>query len=152
MNKKTKTKYKINIFDLLRRADAGEIDYYDSLTEEEKKGFQPWLVQRWISSKKLQLTNEITNPLIGNIPPELSWRLFCAIGVSGTKGYKFPITGRASTLKSDILLGLIAQHYRISRKLAKEYLPLLSKDDIINIAEAEGLDNGEIKKIRERLK
>jgi hypothetical protein len=146
-----KKKYTLNVFNLLSRTDKGEGDFYDTLTEEQRKEFQPWLIQRWLSSRKLQLVNEITNPLVGSLPHELCWRLFCAIGIPRTGRYKFPTTGGSSSLKSDILLKLISEHFKVSRKVAKTYLPLLSKEDLLKIADEEGLEKDEIKKIKAKL-
>ena len=148
---KQKKKYTLNIFDLLSRADRGEEAFYEFLTPEEKKQFSPWLIQRWISSKKLGLVNEITNPLIGSLPHDLCWRLFCAIGVPGTGRYKFPTTGGSSSLKSDIILKLVSEHFGVSRRVAKTYLPLLSTEDLLQIADEEGLEKPEIKKIKAKL-
>ncbi len=143
--------YTLNIFDLLSRADRGEEAFYNFMLEDERKQFSPWLVQRWISSRKLQLVNEITNPLIGSLPHELCWKLFCAIGIPGTGRYKFPSTGGSSSSKSDIVLGLVAQHFNVSRRIAKTYLPILSKEQILEIADEEGLEKADLKKIKAKL-
>jgi len=145
----TKKKYTLNIFEVLDRADRGEIDWYRGLNEEERKEFKPWLVQRWISSKKLQLINEITNPSIGSLPPDLAWRLFCAIGIPGTRNYKFPPTSRA--VQKDPILELISKSYGVSKKVAKTYLPILSSQDILELAEEQGWEKKEIKALKARL-
>lgn len=41
---------KIDINSLLENIDFGNMDYYESLSESEKKGFQPYVVQRWVSA------------------------------------------------------------------------------------------------------
>lgn len=35
---------------LLERIDTAQYDYFEKLTENEKKSFQPYVIQRWISS------------------------------------------------------------------------------------------------------
>ena len=144
-----KKKYTLNIFDLLDRADRGEMAWYDFLLEDEKKEFKPWLIQRWISSKKLQLVNEITNPCIGSIPHDLAWRLFCSIGIPGTRNYKFPPTARA--VQRDPVLELVAKSYGVSKKVAKTYLPILSVEDILELAEEDGWEKKEMKALAARL-
>jgi hypothetical protein len=45
-------KFKLDIFDLLRRVDAKEADIYARLSAEERSGFAPLIVQRWLSGTK----------------------------------------------------------------------------------------------------
>ena len=45
-------KFKLDIFDLLRRIDAKEADIYSRLTAEERSGFSALIVQRWLSGTK----------------------------------------------------------------------------------------------------
>ena len=44
------TKYKLNMFDVLRAMDLKDRDFYDNLNEEEKKGFVPFVTVRWAST------------------------------------------------------------------------------------------------------
>jgi len=145
-------KYKLDIFEVLRKADLQDYEWFDNLSDDEKKEFKPWLVQRWLSSKKLNLVNEITNPMIGNLPPEMCWRLFCAIGIKGTSGYKFPVAGKNSSKQSNILLDLVTSHYQVSTKVALGYIPLLTKENFMELATLEGIDDPEIKKLKVYLK
>lgn len=146
---KEKKKYTLNIFDVLDRADRGEVDWYSGLNAEERKEFKPWLIQRWVSSQKLQLANEVTNPSIGSIPHELAWRLFCAIGIPGTRNYRFPPTARAA--QKDPILELISKSYGVSKKVAKTYLPIFSSEDIMTLAEEQNWEKKEIKALKNRL-
>ena len=147
------TENKLNIFDVLKQADKHNFDFYDNLTTDQQKEFSPWLVQRWISSKKLELVNEITNPLIGSIPKGMAWRLFCAIGVPSVTKYSFIAPPKKlSSSKSDKILTIIADHYKISNRVAATYLPLLGNDDIIEMAELQGIEDKEINDIKKLLK
>jgi hypothetical protein len=147
----TKKSYRNNIFDLLARLDRGEEDFWHLMSDEEQKDFQPWLIQRWLSSQKLELVNEITNPLIGNMDKEMVWKLFCAIGIPGTRKYKFPKAPRSSSYKNDPIIGILAAEYRCSRRTAKEYRVLHTDEEIIEMAEGQGMDKDEVKKIKKRL-
>jgi len=42
-------KYKLNMFDALRALDLKNRGFYDSLNDEEKKGFAPFVMVRWAS-------------------------------------------------------------------------------------------------------
>ena len=147
----TKKSYQNNIFDLLARLDRGEESFWQKMSEEEQKDFQPWLIQRWLSSRKLELVNEITNPLIGNMDKELAWKLFCAIGIPGIKGYKFPKAPKSSSYKNDPIVRILATEYGCSRRVAKEYWILHTDEEIIEMAECQGMDGDEMKKIKKKL-
>jgi hypothetical protein len=146
---KTKKAYKLNIFEVLDRADRGEFAWFDFLPEDDKKEVKAWLIQRWLSSKKLQLVNEITNPFIGSVPTDLTWRLFCAIGIPGTKGYKFPPT--SGSTQKDLALQIISERYGVSQKVAKEYRPIFNAEDLVAMAESMGWDDKEIKALQTKL-
>ena len=89
--------------DMFRRVlpsiDTRNKDFYNSLSDEEKKAFGPWLVQRYLSSVEssnneiiehyLIMTNEIVNINFGAInDPEMMWALMCIVGVG--KSFKHP--------------------------------------------------------------
>jgi hypothetical protein len=45
-------KFKLDIFDLLRRVDAKEADIYSRLSADERTGFSALIAQRWLSGTK----------------------------------------------------------------------------------------------------
>ena len=45
-------KFKLDIFDLLRRIDAKEADIYSRLSADERAGFSALIAQRWLSGTK----------------------------------------------------------------------------------------------------
>lgn len=145
---------KLNVFDVLKRADKQDFGWYESLSDDQKKEFSPWLIQRWIASRKLELVNEITNPLVGNISKELAWKLFCAIGMSGIGKYAWTAPPKKITSGShNKITELVAKHYGVSKRVAgKYYIPDLSHDDVLEIAELHAKDDKDIKEIKKILK
>jgi hypothetical protein len=80
---------------VLPAADTRSKDFYDNLTEEEKKGFSPWLIQRYLSSAEsanneiiehyLIMTNDIVNVNFTQVKdPYMLWKLMSMVGI-GTK-------------------------------------------------------------------
>jgi len=72
---------------------------YENLTEEEMKGFSPWLVQRYLSSAEsannaiiehyLIMTNDIVNVNFSEVKdPEMTWKLMSMVGIG--KSLKHP--------------------------------------------------------------
>lgn len=143
----------LDIFALLNQSDKQNFEFFNTLTEQGKKEFSVWVIQRWLANRKLELVNEITNPLINSVPKELAWRLFCAIGTPGVGRYKWDAPPKKiSGAKKEIILTLIAQHFCVSSRVAKTYLPLLSDEQILEIADFQGLEKKEITQIKKALK
>jgi hypothetical protein len=80
---------------VLPAADTRNKDFYDNLSDEEKKGFSPWLIQRYLSSVEspkneiiehyLTFTNDMVNVDYSTIKdhPELMWKLMSLVGYDG---------------------------------------------------------------------
>lgn len=143
----------LNIFEVLGATDKQDYEFFNKLNEKEQKSVDVWVIQRWLSSKKLNLINEITNPLISNVPKSIAWRLFCAIGLGKSVRYKFfkPPKKKSGADKMPALI-VIADFYDCSTKVAKTYLPLLSPDSIVEMAMKMGYEDNEIKDIKKVLK
>jgi len=95
--KKKEKEYKLDIRRVLENLDRGNRKFYESLTDEEKKAFAPFVLMRWASSisgsRDLQEhylvhVNELVNVNYSalNKHPELQWLLFSLIGI-GSKQY-----------------------------------------------------------------
>jgi len=93
-----KTGYKLDMFRALEAANRKDWNFYDKLTDDEKKGFAAPVMMRWlacpsdrvgITASQLYLINNYINPdfWLSTKHPGLVWRLFCAIGTKKlTKG------------------------------------------------------------------
>lgn len=94
---------KVPMLDMFKRVlpsiDTRNKQFYDSLSTEEKKGFSPWLIQRYLSSAEsatsgiiehyLIMTNDVVNVNFSDIKdPEMTWLLMSIVGVG--KGLKHP--------------------------------------------------------------
>lgn len=85
---------KIPLKTLLESIDLNQKDFYNQLTDEQKKAFSPWLAMRFASSCQqypehyLLMVNEIINKDFSSFKnhPELVWKLLCLCGV-GSKTY-----------------------------------------------------------------
>lgn len=107
------TTKKLDIFDTLKAIDKNNTGYYESLTEDEKKGFTPLVVMRWFSAVPdnssykdyhLQITNNILNKDFWELQkhPELVWKLMSICGTGEYHRHSWipmPKTTRASKLE-----------------------------------------------------
>jgi hypothetical protein len=94
---------KAPMLDMFKRVlpalDTRNKTLYENLTEEEMKGFSPWLVQRYLSSAEsannaiiehyLIMTNDIVNVNFSEVKdPEMTWKLMSMVGIG--KSLKHP--------------------------------------------------------------
>jgi hypothetical protein len=83
-----KKKYALDIFATLRALDRKEYDYLDRLTPEERKGFVPRTVLRWMGSTDrleeyhILAVNEFANVNFDDLYhyPDLQYRMLAAAG------------------------------------------------------------------------
>lgn len=84
---------------VLPALDTRNKTLYENLSEEEMKGFSPWLVQRYLSSAEsannaiiehyLIMTNDIVNVNFSEVKdPEMTWKLMSMVGIG--KSLKHP--------------------------------------------------------------
>lgn len=106
------TDRKLDIFRVLDNVDNRRYDFFDSLDEDEKKAFIPFIIMRWMSgatdqgglhSYYLQVTNELVNKHLWDMQdhPELLWKLMAACGAGKSKRHQW-IKGPARGAKSKI--------------------------------------------------
>lgn len=142
----------LDIFTTLKQSDKQNYGYYDELSDRAKKEFSPWLIQRWLASQKLELVNELTNPLISQVPPDLAWKLLCAIGMPTKRRYKWMTPPKQlSGGKSELMIQLIAEYYSVSTRVAKDYARLLTSDQIIDIALAANIEKKQLTSLKKSL-
>lgn len=89
-----KKSYKLDIFAVLQAIDRRDFGFYSRLTDEEKKGYAPLIIMRYMSSLNDQnknaayaamATNDLVNIGFWNLAkhPELQHLLLCLTGLSG---------------------------------------------------------------------
>jgi len=147
---------KIDIFDIGKHISNGDISYYNDITEEERKTFFPVVVMRWLSGsndkKHINLLNELVNPLVFNLykHPELIYKAM-VVSFNGCKNRIRWINKKKSGGKYSKSVSIIAKYYSCNDRVALDYLNLLSKDDVIQLAEGLGIDSKDIKDIKREL-
>jgi hypothetical protein len=86
--------YKLEMKTVLSSIDRQQLDFYEKLTEEEKKAYSPFVIMRYMSSLANRDPNQMfailaTNDLVNvgfkdlNKHPELQHKLLCCAGISG---------------------------------------------------------------------
>jgi len=75
--------YKLDIFAVIDKITSKDWGYWDTLTAEEQKAFQPFVMQQWLSGVndglQVFLVNEIVNSSVFDLDQhkELLYKLLC---------------------------------------------------------------------------
>lgn len=147
------TERKLDIFRVLKALDEKDVEFYASLTTEEQKAFQPFLVMRWLSGtyskQQVFLINELVNPYAFDFREhkELLWYLL-TICTSGKSQRYVWNKSSATTPTASNAIQAIQEYYQYSRRDAERALKILTQDNVIQIAEELGWQDDEINKIR----
>jgi len=150
--------HKLDIFQTLTSISRKNQEYYSNLSEEEKKGFMPLVVERWLTgtrdARQVYFINELVNPFVFSLANHkpLLYKLMtiCTSGKSGRYNWTKALSKKSSS--TPIAISCIKQYYDYSTLHAIDALPLLSNDDILLIAEDLGKQKEDIAKLKRELK
>lgn len=148
-------KYKLDIFATLEQINHKRPHFYQDLTDEEKKGFHPLIVMRWMSgtSSPLQivLLNEVVNPFVFSLF-EHKDLLYKLLTVAATKPQRYKWLKSNKEHKHKHCVDVIRRHYGYNTQQSSEVFPMLSNEVIIEMAERQGLQKDELTKVKHELK
>ena len=149
---------KVDMFDLLKHVDKGDLDYWENLSEDEKKSVAFVVVSRWMSCTKnpdqIVAVNHLLNPLVFNFGTKhkgLLYRLML-IASSGTeKRYQW-IGKKKKVPSKPTATQVVSEYYNLKLERANSYLDMLTLDDVLECAEGLGYDDASVKKIKNEYK
>ena len=95
---------------------------YENLSEEEMKGFSPWLVQRYLSSAEsannaviehyLIMTNDIVNVNFSEVrDPEMTWKLMSMVGIGKSLKHPYIAPGGGKRKKKNAFRSWLREQY-----------------------------------------
>lgn len=117
---------KAPMLDMFKRVlpaiDTRQKDFFERLTDEEKKGFSAWLVQRYLSSAEsvnqeiiehyLIMTNDIVNINFSDIKdPEMIWKLMTIVGVGVSTKHPYVAPGKGKKKKQNAFKAWLGELY-----------------------------------------
>lgn len=148
---------KLDIFKILGQLNKKDRDFYNRLTDDEKKQVLPYLLMRWMSGcsdqAQIFILNEVVNPYVFALhrhKPLISYLL--TVPTDGKfKKYKW-VKNTANVGNMPLSQAVIAEYFGYNSRDSKDALKLLSDDAIIRHAEELGRQPDEIAKIKKELK
>ena len=121
---------------------------WESLSEMDKKSFSPFIINRWLSMNMdlLPVINELQQYTIGTLRPKEVYKLYLDF-LPKKKTFDKYIKGKKSDKYNKEMLQYLSQWYGVSQSEVKEYLEILSKDDVVDILMKYGKTKKEAKKL-----
>ena len=139
-----------NIFDVLKNITFNkDKDFYKNLSETERKNFNIFMLQRYISMEKkyISFISYIDKYAFNCLDKEMYHDLM--LKVLPKKGIYFNyIKKDKNKEKEDIVIDYIVEKYEISKQEAKEYNQLLTKEDKQELLMGFGVEEKIVKKIK----
>ena len=122
--------------------------HWDEFTEDEQKKFSPFIINRWLSMDKdfIEIVNYFQKYAIGTLEPREVYKWYCDMLPKGKRFNKY-IKGKRDKKYDKELINMLTNHFECSKLHIKEYLELISKDEIKNILKMYGKDKKEIKRM-----
>ena len=149
--------YKLDIFDLLGRLNSAKSDdVYAKLSDEEKKGFAPLVVMRWMSGtsdeRQIMLLNEFVNPSVFTLGkhPHLLMLLLQATSSKTNKRYQW--LGIKSKKKNIEAMKVVQEYYEMSMREVKLLNPFPPEAEVLKMAEELGWQKEDIAKLQKEYK
>lgn len=149
--------FKLDIFDLLAKLSSSKSgDIYSKLSDEERKGFAPLVVMRWLSGtsdeQQIMLLNEFANPVIFPLGkhPHLLMQVLHACSTKVGKRYQW--IGIKSKKKNVEAVKVISEFFGMSLKEARNVSPFPPAEEILSMAEAIGWQKEDIAKLQKEYK
>ena len=122
--------------------------HWNEFTEDEQKKFSPFIINRWLSMDKdfIEVVNVFQKYAIGTLEPREVYKWYCDILPKGKRFNKY-IKGRKDKKYDPELIDIICRDFECSKLQTKDYLGLISKEELKNILEKYGLNDKKIRKL-----
>lgn len=150
-------KYKLDIFDLLSKINSSKSgDIYAQLSDDEKKGFAPLVVMRWMSGtsdeQQILMLNEFMNPAVFPLSahPHLLMLMLQSCSSKTSKRYTWiPVKNKKKNTEA---LRVVEEYFDLSPREVSLLDPFPTKEEIIYMAEELGWQKDELSKLEKEYK
>jgi len=150
--------HSLDIFKLLSDIDKGKLNIWESLTDEERKGFAPLITMRWMSGtddmRQLIYLNELINPVVFALGkhPQLLMKLLTVCSSKQPRRYTWMKQYNPKKAVKRISIKVIQDYHKCGEREAKDYVVLSTPEDLMLMAEKMGYQKDEIALLKRELK
>lgn len=147
---------RLDIFEVLKKIDDGDIEYIRNLPEHQRKQFVPYLTMQWMAGTnnlgQKVLLNEVVNKRIFKLHkhPELLYYLMASLSDGTRKTYKW-LKPPKKQYRFPKAVAVVKEATGYSTKRADEALTLLSNDTVIDFAMQLGYQPDKLKELEKEL-
>lgn len=147
MNQNKKTLF--NVIDDITWKKTPITEYSD----EDEKSISVYMINRYLSMRQdlVEIINELQTYTIGLLRPKETYRLYHAI-LPTNKAFAKYIKGKKDDKFSDSLISQVAEHYKVSRSEATDYVELMDQTSCTRLLSLYGYNEKEIKNMLKGVK
>jgi len=145
-----------DLFENLAKLSNGDLQWYDNLSEEDKKTASPLVLARWMTGTsdlaQLVRINTFVNPYGFSLGQEKSllFKLLAAAATGKTRRYSW-LKAPGTKVQVKQRVEVIKQYYGVSTREATIYAETISGEDLLEMAEECGLDKDELAKLKKEV-
>lgn len=150
--------FKLDIFALLGSLNSPKSgDIYANLSEDERKGFAPLVVMRWMSGtsdeRQIMLLNEFVNPAVFSLGkhPHLLMQLL-QVASSKQAGRRYQWLGIKSKKKNVEAQRVVGEYFGMSAREVRMLNLFPPQSEVMQMAEELGWQKDDIKKLEKEYK
>lgn len=148
---------KVDIFEVMKNLERGNLDVWSQLTDDEKKAISPFMLLEWLTStddpRQIVLHNEFTNKYLFSLDqhPELLLKIMAVCTSRYQHRYKWKKKKKKAGSRS-LSVEVISEHQGINKRRAREALNIFDQNDVIEMATSLGYQKDDLKKIKNEWK
>ena len=134
------------LFDHINHITSNQTkDYWDILTETEKKQWSNYMINRFLSMK-MEWTDFVNEIQKLKLDPKQLYVVYSSILPKGNQYLKY-IKKKKGTIYNTQVIQKVSEYFEISKSESEDYLNLLSKEQIRELVSKYGYANKELKQM-----
>ena len=121
---------------------------WDSFNETDQKTFSPFIINRWLSMDEefIEVVNYFQKYAIGTLEPREVYKWYSDFLPKGKRFNKY-IKGKKDMKYDPELVNIICKYFECSKLQTKEFIQIISKEELKQILEMYGTDEKKIRKL-----
>lgn len=143
----------MQIFEHLKQIiKKDNLNYYDNLSDGDKKSFSSFMIQRFLSMNKnwIELVNFI-NKYVFTLKDRHYYKLMCLLIPNQDRTFYKYIKNENKKDYNDKVIDSLIDFYKIPKRQAKEYYDIMDNEQLYNLVSKYGYQEKDLKKIKKSL-